>query len=82
MLFYQLQLLKVKSEISELSSNPQGLLSVAVHSAGFSGPLANPLLAPESAVDRLDSTILEEFVNVSLRNLSLLWDFLYLFSVF
>ncbi|KAI4350765.1 hypothetical protein L6164_005185 [Bauhinia variegata] len=56
------QLLKVKTEISEASKNPQDLLLEAIHSAGYSGALANPLLAPESAIDRLNSTILEEFV--------------------
>ncbi|XP_043726134.1 mitochondrial-processing peptidase subunit alpha-like [Telopea speciosissima] len=56
------QLQKVKAEISEISNNPQGLLLEAIHSAGYSGALANPLLAPESAVNRLNSTILEEFV--------------------
>ncbi|KAF2304015.1 hypothetical protein P3X46_019493 [Hevea brasiliensis] len=56
------QLQKVKAEISEASANPQGLLMEAIHSAGFSGPLANPLLAPESAISRLNGTILEEFV--------------------
>ncbi|KAL5768707.1 hypothetical protein ACOSP7_015252 [Xanthoceras sorbifolium] len=56
-------LLKVKSEIAEASNNPQGLLLEAIHSAGYSGALANPLLAPESAINRLNSTILEEFVS-------------------
>ncbi|KAJ7973755.1 mitochondrial-processing peptidase subunit alpha-like [Quillaja saponaria] len=56
------QILKVKSEISEASKNPQDLLLEAVHSAGYSGALANPLLAQESAINRLNSTTLEEFV--------------------
>ncbi|ERN15210.1 mitochondrial-processing peptidase subunit alpha [Amborella trichopoda] len=56
------QLNKVKSEIGEISNNPQGLLLEAIHSAGYSGALANPLLAPESALNKLNSTILEEFV--------------------
>ncbi|KAH9762709.1 mitochondrial processing peptidase [Citrus sinensis] len=56
------QLTKVKSEISEVSNNPQSLLLEAIHSAGYSGALANPLLAPESAINRLNSTLLEEFV--------------------
>ncbi|KAJ8750912.1 hypothetical protein K2173_016093 [Erythroxylum novogranatense] len=56
------QLQKVKAEISEASKNPQGLLSEALHSVGFSGALANPLLATESAINRLNSTILEDFV--------------------
>ncbi|XP_059638273.1 mitochondrial-processing peptidase subunit alpha-like [Cornus florida] len=56
------QLQKVKDEIGEASNNPQGLLLEALHSAGFSGALANPLLAPESAINRLNSTMLEYFV--------------------
>ncbi|KAJ0090524.1 hypothetical protein Patl1_13388 [Pistacia atlantica] len=60
------QLLKVKSEITDASKNPQGLLLEAIHSAAYSGALANPLLAPESAISRLNSTILEEFVAVIL----------------
>ncbi|KAK9282165.1 hypothetical protein L1049_005077 [Liquidambar formosana] len=56
------QLQKVKAELGELSNNPQGLLLEAIHSAGYAGALANPLLAPESALNRLNSTILEGFV--------------------
>lgn len=59
----------MKADISEISENPQGLVLEAIHSAGFSGPLANPLLAPESAINRLNSTLLEDFVAVSLRKL-------------
>lgn len=55
----------MKDEISEASNNPPSLLLEAIHSAGYSGALANPLVAPESAIGRLDSTILEEFVAVS-----------------
>lgn len=54
----------MKAELVELSNNPQGLLLEAVHSAGYSGALAYPLLAPESALNRLDGSILEEFVAV------------------
>ncbi|QHN94639.1 Mitochondrial-processing peptidase subunit alpha [Arachis hypogaea] len=43
--------------------NEEGLLLEAIHSAGHSGALANPLLAPESALNRLDGSILEEFVS-------------------
>ncbi|CAK9148557.1 unnamed protein product [Ilex paraguariensis] len=56
------QLLKVKAEIIESSNNPQHLLLEAIHSAGYSGALGNPLIAPESALNSLNSTILEEFV--------------------
>lgn len=56
------ELQKVKAELGELSKNPQGLLLEAIHSAGYAGALANPLLVPESALSRLDSSILEEFI--------------------
>ncbi|KAL6845598.1 hypothetical protein ACP4OV_025093 [Aristida adscensionis] len=56
------QLQKIQAEIAELSNNPQGLVLEALHSAGYSGALAKPLIAPVSAVHRLDSNILEEFV--------------------
>ncbi|XP_010528943.1 PREDICTED: probable mitochondrial-processing peptidase subunit alpha-1, mitochondrial [Tarenaya hassleriana] len=56
------ELQKVKSEIGELSKNPMGFLMEAVHSAGYSGALANPLYAPESALNRLNGDVLEEFV--------------------
>ncbi|PSS01943.1 Mitochondrial-processing peptidase subunit alpha like [Actinidia chinensis var. chinensis] len=57
------QLQKVKAELAEASNNPEGLLLEAIHSAGYSGALANPLLAPESAISRLNSASLEEFVS-------------------
>ncbi|KAL9323071.1 hypothetical protein ACSQ67_011124 [Phaseolus vulgaris] len=56
------ELRKVKAEIGELTNNPQRLLMEAVHSAGYSGALAMPLLATESALNRLNGPILEEFV--------------------
>ncbi|KAJ0006734.1 hypothetical protein Pint_29570 [Pistacia integerrima] len=57
-----IQLFKLKSELREVRNNPQGLLLEAIHSAGYAGALANPLLAPESMLNRLDSTVLEEFI--------------------
>lgn len=56
------ELQKVKAELEEVSNNPERLILEAVHSAGYSGALAKPLLAPKSSVDTLDSSILEEFV--------------------
>lgn len=56
------QLQKIKVELGEVSNNPQALLMEAIHFAGYSGAMANPLLAPESAITRLSSQILEEFV--------------------
>ncbi|GAV75924.1 Peptidase_M16 domain-containing protein/Peptidase_M16_C domain-containing protein [Cephalotus follicularis] len=59
------ELQKMKEELSEISKNPQGLLLEAIHSAGYSGALANSLLVPDSALNRLDGTILEEFVSAN-----------------
>ncbi|CAN7097540.1 unnamed protein product [Brassica rapa subsp. narinosa] len=56
------ELRKMKVEIAELAKNPMGLLMEAVHSAGYSGALANPLYAHESALDRLNGELLEEFM--------------------
>lgn len=55
----------MKNEIGEASNNPDALVLEAIHSAGYAGALANPLLAPESAITRLNGTILEDFVAVS-----------------
>ena len=54
----------MKEEIAEAAKNPQGLLLGGIHLAGYSGALANPLLAPESAVNILNGTVLEDFVAV------------------
>lgn len=69
MVFVFVQLRKVRAEIAELSNNPQGLLLEAIQSAGYSGALANPLLASETALNRLDGSILEKFVAVRPNNL-------------
>ena len=60
----------MKAEIAEFSANPQGLLLEALHSAGYTGALANPLIAPEPAIHKLDSSILKEFIAVRSFNLS------------
>ncbi|KAG2306423.1 hypothetical protein Bca52824_026171 [Brassica carinata] len=53
---------QVNEEIAELAKNPMGLLMEAVHTAGYSGALANPLYAHESALDRLNGQLLEELM--------------------
>ncbi|KMT03240.1 hypothetical protein BVRB_8g197860 [Beta vulgaris subsp. vulgaris] len=53
---------KLKLEVNEASNNPQALLVEAIHSAGYSGALANSLMAQESTMFRLDSSVLEQFV--------------------
>lgn len=63
--FYVSQLHKVRAEIAEVANNPQSLLLEALHSAGYSGALGHPLLAPDSALTNLDGDKLAEFVDVS-----------------
>lgn len=53
---------KVRAEIADLSNNPQGLLLEAIHAAGYSGAISNPLLVPESVLNRINSDVLAEFV--------------------
>ncbi|GAA0164564.1 metalloprotease [Lithospermum erythrorhizon] len=56
------QLQKVKSEISEMSKNPQHLLMEAIHSAGYTGVYANALMASEASINTLNGEVLEAFV--------------------
>ncbi|KAL1563281.1 mitochondrial processing peptidase [Salvia divinorum] len=56
------QLRKVCDDISVSSKDPHHLLMEAIHSTGYSGPYANALLASESGVHHLNSTVLEKFV--------------------
>ncbi|KAL0339002.1 UNVERIFIED_CONTAM: Mitochondrial-processing peptidase subunit alpha [Sesamum angustifolium] len=51
------QLHKVSGEINEWSKNPQHLLLEAIHATGYSGPYANALVASESALGTLNSTV-------------------------
>lgn len=53
---------KLKVEVDDASNNPQALLVEAIHSAGYSGALAHSLMAQESTMARLDSSVLEQFV--------------------
>ncbi|CAO2171386.1 unnamed protein product [Urochloa humidicola] len=57
------QLQKMQADIAEVSDNPQQLLLEALHSVGYSGALAKPLVAPLPAVHGLDSSILKKFVD-------------------
>lgn len=59
------QLCKVKAEIAEVASNPHSVLLEALHSAGYSGALGQTLMAPESAIAKLNGQVLHDFVVVS-----------------
>ncbi|KAG9134808.1 hypothetical protein Leryth_001108 [Lithospermum erythrorhizon] len=56
------QIQKVKSEISEMSKNPQHLLMEAIHSTGYAGVYANALMASEASLNTLNWASLEAFV--------------------
>lgn len=58
----------MKAEIGEYANNPEALLLEAIHSAGYAGGLGNPLLASEGLLSRINSTVLEDFVAVSLTH--------------
>ncbi|KAL0345153.1 UNVERIFIED_CONTAM: Mitochondrial-processing peptidase subunit alpha [Sesamum radiatum] len=59
------QLQKLSADINGSFRDPHQLLLEAIHSTGYSGPYANALLALESAVNCLNSTVLEEFVAIT-----------------
>jgi processing peptidase subunit alpha len=58
----QYQLSKVKAETAEMVNNPQVAIYEALHSAGFTGGLGQPLMAPESSLGRLNGGVLHDFV--------------------
>lgn len=61
---FSFQIFRLKAELAKASSNPEKLLLEALHSTGYSGALANPLIAPESSVSRLNTDVLEQFIAV------------------
>eukprot|EP00268_Persea_americana_P045952 TRINITY_DN4709_c0_g1_i1.p1 TRINITY_DN4709_c0_g1~~TRINITY_DN4709_c0_g1_i1.p1 ORF type:complete len:513 (-),score=106.63 TRINITY_DN4709_c0_g1_i1:649-2187(-) len=57
------QLVKIRREIGEISNNPQQFLLESLNSASYSGALGNPLMAPASALDRIDGSVINKFYN-------------------
>lgn len=57
------QVARMKGELAEITNNPQSLLLEALHSAGYQGGLAKPLVATESSLVRLDGEALANFTN-------------------
>ncbi|KAH6559619.1 hypothetical protein KP509_1Z000900 [Ceratopteris richardii] len=64
--FYQWELkeqvAKVKAELVEIMNNPQSVLIEALHTAGYQGGLAKPLIASESALAQTSAESLAYFV--------------------
>ncbi|XP_068662709.1 mitochondrial-processing peptidase subunit alpha-like [Aristolochia californica] len=55
------QVAKVKRESMEIANNPNQFLMEALNVTGYSGALGNPLIAPESSLDRIDGSVLAKF---------------------
>ncbi|KAK1387113.1 Mitochondrial-processing peptidase subunit alpha [Heracleum sosnowskyi] len=53
---------KLKAEVFGASQNPDLLLVDLLHLAGYRGPLANHIVAPESSVEGLDAITVQQFV--------------------
>ena len=60
---FPFQILRLKAELAK-SSNPENFLLEALHSTGYSGALANPLIASEYAISKLNADVLEQFIIV------------------
>ncbi len=69
--------MKLKAELAEASSNPETFLLEALHSTGYSGALATPLIASESSVSRLNTNVLEYFLAVRLMSEALVVFYLF-----
>ncbi|KAL0910502.1 hypothetical protein M5K25_021491 [Dendrobium thyrsiflorum] len=56
------QVMNVKREIEEIAAkDPQQFLLESLHVAGYSGALGNPMMASETALQRLDGSVIGEF---------------------
>ena len=55
---------KLKSELRDISKDPQQFLIESLHLSGYSGALQNPLIAPAEALDRLDGSHIGDFYHV------------------
>jgi hypothetical protein len=74
---FLLQLAKVKGELADLINNPQSLLLEALHTVGYQGDLAKPLVVSESALSQITADSLAKFVQVCISVLYLVEVCLY-----
>jgi len=58
------QLVLAREEVQELQKNPEKFLHEQLNLVGFSGALANPLIAPEDALARINDKIIQKFYHV------------------
>eukprot|EP00267_Zea_mays_P054946 XP_020408229.1 mitochondrial-processing peptidase subunit alpha isoform X1 [Zea mays] len=57
----ELQLVLAREEVKELQKNPEKFLHEQLNLVGLSGALANPLIAPEDALARINEKIIQKF---------------------
>ncbi|CAD5165859.1 unnamed protein product [Musa acuminata subsp. malaccensis] len=57
----QEQVNRIKWEIGDITKDPQQFLLDSLHLAGFSGALGKPLMAPESALERINGSKIGKF---------------------
>ncbi|KAK3166597.1 hypothetical protein QOZ80_1AG0047900 [Eleusine coracana subsp. coracana] len=55
------QLALAREEVQQLHKNPERFLMEALNLVGYSGALANPLIAPEDALARINSSTIQKF---------------------
>jgi mitochondrial-processing peptidase subunit alpha len=58
------QLALAREEAQALQTNPERFLMEALNLVGYSGALANPLIAPEDALERINSSAIQKFYHV------------------
>lgn len=58
------QLALAREEVQELQKNPEKFLQEALNLVGYTGALANPLVAPEEALGRINDSIIQKFYHV------------------
>ncbi|URE27968.1 Insulinase (Peptidase family M16) [Musa troglodytarum] len=57
----QEQINRIKWEIGDITKDPQQFLLDSLHLAGYSGALGKPLMAPESALERINGSKIGKF---------------------
>ncbi|XP_024314654.1 ABC transporter D family member 1 [Brachypodium distachyon] len=55
------QLALAREEVQEVQKNPEKLLQEALNLVGYKGAFANPLVAPEEALERINGDIIQKF---------------------
>lgn len=55
-----------REEVQELQKNPERFLQESLNLVGYTGALANPLVAPEESLTRINGSIIQKFYHVIL----------------